>query len=173
MSDRIDLHQDRVVITIDNRSLLNLIRADSSVRSSLTNLIIERQAVRLPRGKALRLMIPPPTSGDTSQLRDEKLIALLVESRATMSELMANPDKSIPALAAELGRCRVRMMRVAKLACLDPGIVTAIVEGRQPPKLTPGKLRAVDLPLAWADQSARSDSADPPHNPTEVCFLGP
>jgi len=63
-----------------------------------------------------------------------------------------NPDRSIPALATEQGRCRDRMMKVAKLACLAPDIVTAIVEGRQPLKLTPGKLLAVDLPLAWAEQ---------------------
>lgn len=44
------------------------------------------------------------------------------------------------------------MMNVAKLACLDPEIVTAIVEGRQPLKLTPGKLLAADLPLAWEEQ---------------------
>ena len=44
------------------------------------------------------------------------------------------------------------MMKVAKLVCLDPYIVTAIVEGRQPLKLTPGKLLATDLPLAWPEQ---------------------
>jgi hypothetical protein len=31
-------------------------------------------------------------------------------------------------------------------------IVTAIVEGRQPLKLTPGKLLAAELPLVWAEQ---------------------
>jgi hypothetical protein len=69
-----------------------------------------------------------------------------------MQQMTANSGKSIPALAAEQGRCRVRMMKVAKLVCLDPDIVTAIMEGRQPLKLSPGKLLATDLPLAWADQ---------------------
>ena len=69
-----------------------------------------------------------------------------------MSLIIIRPDKSIPTLAAEQGRCRVRMMKVATLACLDPDIVSAIVEGRQPLKLTLGKLLAVDLPLVWADQ---------------------
>ena len=150
--DRIDLHDDRVVIRIDNRSLLNVINADSTVQPSNTNLIIERQAIRLRRGKALRLVIPPTTSGDNFPMRDEKLIALIAEARTIMAQMTANPHKSIPALAAEHGRCRVRMMKVVKLACLDPDIVTAIVEGRQPLKLTPGKLLAVDLPLAWGEQ---------------------
>ena len=69
-----------------------------------------------------------------------------------MAQITDNPDKSVPALAAEHGRCRVRMMKIAKLACLAPDIVTAIVEGRQPLKLTAGKLLAVDLPLTWAEQ---------------------
>ena len=44
------------------------------------------------------------------------------------------------------------MMKIAKLACLDPDIVTAIVDGRQPLKLTPAKLLATELHLAWAEQ---------------------
>lgn len=150
--DRIDVYDDRVVIRVDNGGLLNIIRADSSVQPAKVNLIIERQAIRLRWGKALRLVIPAPTTECNVQMRDEKLIALIVESRTIMAQLTSNPNKSIPALAAEQGKCRVRMMKVAKLACLAPDIVIAIVEGRQPLKLTPGKLLSVDLPLAWAEQ---------------------
>ena len=116
------------------------------------NLTIERRAIRLRRGKALRLVIPPTSSDSSVQMRDEKLIALIAESRTVMTQITGNPDKSVPALATEHGRCRVRMMKVAKLSCLDPDIVTAIFEGRQPLKLTPGKLLAAELPLAWTEQ---------------------
>ena len=150
--DRVDLHEAQMVIKIDNRSLLNTIRADSSIQPSNSDLIIQRQAIRLRRGKALRLVIPATSPNDSITLRDEKLVALIAESRAIMSQITAQPDKSIPELAADQGRCRVRMMKVAKLACLDPYIVTAIVEGRQPLKLTPGKFFATDLPLAWREQ---------------------
>lgn len=150
--DRIDLYDDHLVIRVDNRCLLNIISVDASVQPAKVNLIIERKAIRLRRGKALRLIIPAPTSESSIQMRDEKLIALIVESRTVMAQLTNNPNKSVPALAAEQGKCRVRMIKVAKLACLAPDIVTAIVEGRQPLKLTPGKLLSADLPLAWADQ---------------------
>ena len=149
---RIELHEDRVVIRMDNRSLLNIVRADNTVQPAPTNLAIERQAVRLRRGKALRLVIPPTSSDSSVELRDEKLIALIAESRTIMTQITKNPGRSIPALATEQGRCRVRMMKVAKLACLAPDIVTAIIEGRQPHKLTPSKLLAADLPLNWAEQ---------------------
>ena len=150
--DRIELHENRVVIRLDNRGLLNIVGADNAVQPTRTNLTIERQAIRLRRGKALRLVIPAQTSESNIQMRDEKLISLIAESRTLMAQIIAKPNKSIPALAAEQGRCRVRMMKVAKLACLAPEIVTAIIEGRQPIKLTPGKLLAVDLPLAWTEQ---------------------
>jgi len=150
--DRVELHEDRVVIKIDNRSLLNAIGAEGSIQPSSSDLIIEREAIRLRRGKALRLIIPAASAGDGMSLRDDKLVALIAESRAIMAQIVKNPDKSVPTLAAEQGRCRVRMMKVAKLVCLDPFIVTAIVEGRQPLKLTPSRLLAADLPLAWADQ---------------------
>ncbi|WP_445785162.1 hypothetical protein [Sphingorhabdus sp.] len=141
-----------MIIRIDNRGLLNVIKADSLVQPASTNLTIERQALRLRRGKALRLIIPATSAGDSMSLRDNKLVALIAESRAIMNQVLTKADKSIPTLAAEQGRCRVRMMKVAKLVCLDPYIVTAIVEGRQPLNLSPGKLLAADLPLAWADQ---------------------
>ena len=150
--DRVELYEDRVVIKIDNRSLLNAIAADGSIQPSSSDLMIEREAIRLRRGKALRLIIPATSAGEGVSLRDDKLVMLLAESRAIMAQIATNPDKSVPTLAAEQGRCRVRMMKVAKLVCLDHYIVTAIVEGRQPLNLSPGKLLAADLPLAWAEQ---------------------
>ena len=152
MLNRVDLHEDQILIKIDKRSLLNAIRADSSIQPSNSDLIIQRQAIRLRRGKALRLVIPPTSPSDSISLRDEKLVALIAEARAIMAQITTRPNKSIPEIAAQQGRCRGRMMKVAKLACLDPDIATAIVEGRQPLKLTPGKLMAADLPLAWAEQ---------------------
>ena len=109
--DHIELHKNRVVIRIDNRGLLHIIKAGSSVQPSHINVIIERRAIRLRRGKALRLVIPAPTSESDIQMRDEKLIALIAESRPIIAQITDNPDKSIPSLAAEHGRCRVRMMK--------------------------------------------------------------
>lgn len=150
--DRVDLLHDHVRIRIDNPGLLKAIGADSSTEPSRTNLTVECQALRLRRGKAIRLIVPPTSSHDTTPMRDEKLIAILSESRSIIGQVMAHTHKSIPEMASEQGRCRVRMMKVAKLACLDPDIVAAIVEGRQPLKLTAGKLLAADLPLAWSEQ---------------------
>ena len=150
--DRVELHEDRVVIKIDNRSLLNAIGAEGAIQPSSSDLIIEREAIKMRRGRALRLIIPATSAGEGMSLRDDKLVTLLAESSEIMNQIMTKTDKSVPTLAAEQGRCRVRMMKVAKLVCLDPYIVTAIVEGRQPLNLSPSKLLAADLPLAWSEQ---------------------
>ena len=152
MLDRVELHEDRVVIKIDNRSLLNAIGAEGAIQPSSSDLIIEREAIKMRRGRALRLIIPATSAGEGMSLRDDKLVTLLAESSEIMNQIMTKTDKSVPTLAAEQGRCRVRMMKVAKLVCLDPYIVTAIVEGRQPLNLSPSKLLAADLPLAWPEQ---------------------
>lgn len=46
-----------------------------------------------------------------------------------MAQITSSP---IPTLATEQGRSGVRMMKGTKLDCLEPDIVTAIVEGRNP-----------------------------------------
>lgn len=152
MVDRVDIHHDRIVITIDNRALLNSLDPSQSLQPAYHNLVIERMAVRLRRGKAMKLIVPPSSASDPSALRDDRLVALIAEGRATMALIRANPDKSIPILAAEHKRCRIRMAKVARLGCLAPDIVSAIIEGRQPLKLTPGKLLAADLPTNWDEQ---------------------
>jgi len=150
--ERVDMCESTVRIRLDNRGLLNVIGADLSIEPSRPNLTLECQALKLRRGKAMRLIVPPANSLESRSMHDEKLIALLSEARSIITQVMTHPHKSIPDLASEQGRCRVRMMKVAKLACLDPDIVTAIVEGRQPLKLNAGKLLAADLPLAWSEQ---------------------
>ena len=152
MVDRIDVYDDRITITIDNPALLSKLDPTQSLQPASHNLVIERVALRLRRGKAMKLVVPPSNANCASVLRDEKLIALVAEGRATMALIRANPDKSIPMLAAEEKRCRIRMAKVAKLGCLAPDIVTAIVEGHQPLKLTPRKLLASDLPANWDEQ---------------------
>ncbi len=68
--------------------------------------------------------------------------------------ILANPEQSIASIAANHGRCRTRLGKLAALGCLAPDIVTAIVEGRQPASLTARTMQDVDLPLAWTDQRA-------------------
>ncbi len=55
-------------------------------------------------------------------------------------------------IAKREGHCRTRLTQLIMLSCLAPDIVTAIVEGCQPPSLTAHALLAIELPLGWRDQ---------------------
>lgn len=110
-------------------------------------------ATKVRRGHQLRLIIPSQRPISIVQAtRDEKLVALMAEAHQARQLILANPDRSIAAVAADHGRCRTRLGKLAALACLAPDIVTAIIEGRQPRTLTARALQDIDLPIAWTDQ---------------------
>ena len=96
----------------------------------------------------------PATRTRGQARRDEKLAALIAEAYEARRLVLAQPDKTIAAIAKDIGKCRTRLGKLAGLACMAPDIVTAIVEGRQPPSLTTRTLMAADLPTAWVEQRA-------------------
>ncbi len=62
-----------------------------------------------------------------------------------------------PSLSTEFGAASgMRFTRLLRLSYLAPDIVTAIVDGQQPPGLTAEKLmRNTRLPLSWEAQRKR------------------
>ena len=118
-------------------------------------MVLTLPATRVRHGHQLRLIIPAQQQISIAQAtRDEKLVALMAEAYQARQLILANPERSIAAIAAEQSRCRTRLGKLASLACIAPDIVTAIVEGRQPPTLTARTLQDIDLPPAWPDQRA-------------------
>ena len=93
--------------------------------------------------------MPPADDAAIPAIRDEKLVALVAEARTTTNLVLSNPQLSIAKLADQHNRCRSRLAKLVSLSCLAPDIVTAIVEGRQPPSLDVRKLLAASLPLDW------------------------
>src|SRR5205085_517007 len=89
------------------------------------------EAVRVRRGHQLRLVVPGPRSA-TPVRRDTKLIALVAEAHHARELVLASPTKPLSRIAQENGRCRARLARLVTISCLEPQIVKAIVEGRQP-----------------------------------------
>ncbi len=111
-------------------------------------------ASKVRRGHQIRLVIPGPAREPVRRDRDEKLVALIAEAHAARQLVMASSDQSIASIAQAAGRCRTRLTKLAQIACLAPDIVTAIVEGRQPPTLTSRSLLSVELTADWAEQRA-------------------
>lgn len=151
---RIDLSQDNMAITVNNVGLrvqLGLPEVRSG-EGAVDEIVLHCPVVKVRRGHALKLILPPSTPADPPRERDEKLVELVAEAYSARKLVLENPRRAVASIAADHGRCRTRLAKLVGLSCLAPDIVTAIVEGRQPAKLTAKLLNSIDLPLCWREQ---------------------
>ncbi|MEK7413962.1 MAG: recombinase family protein [Planctomycetota bacterium] len=140
------IEEDRICITIETLALLRQLGIETMKTCDPIMLIAQAQKIR--RGNETRLVL----EGGSSIKRDERLIALLTEARSLGREVNDNPDRTIADLAKQASRCRKRMAQLVRLNWLAPDIVQAIIDGRQPARLTATTLLDVDLPIAWTEQ---------------------
>ncbi len=151
---RIDLAQDDIAIRINPmglRAQLGLAEP-ANQEDDDKDIILHNPVMKVRRGHALRLILPPSAPTALPQQRDDKLVQLVAEAHAARALVMEHPAKAMATIAAEHGRCRTRLAKLVGLSCLAPDIVTAIVEGRQPATLTAKLLSSTDLPLCWREQ---------------------
>lgn len=152
---RIDLAEDQVAILLNEDGLrAKLQLPDIPVEDRASRQVLYCPVVKVRRGHALRLVLPPPALATPPQQRNEKLVRLVAEAYAARRLVLDQPGQSIAAIAASYGRCRTRLGKLVVLSCLAPDIVTAIVEGRQPTTLSAKMLSGIDLPLHWQEQRA-------------------
>jgi hypothetical protein len=152
--ESISLSEESIVLTVA-RSGLAMALGQSSEQPAAEPLELTISAVKLRRGHQLRLVIPGPAPITVNAAnRNDKLVALVAEAIHARNLVLATQDKSIAAISTKHGRCRTRLGKLARLGCLAPDIVTAVVEGRQPPALTAATLLDLDLPLCWKAQRA-------------------
>ena len=150
---RIDVLEECIELTVDPAKLGSALGLEQT--TSVEPLVLLVSATKVRHGHQLRLVIPGPQSLTIAPTgRDERLVALVAEAHTARKLILASPDKSIAAIAANTNRCRTRLGKLAAIACLAPDIVGAIVEGRQPATLTARTLQDLDLPLGWVDQRA-------------------
>jgi site-specific DNA recombinase len=149
---RIRLQEGAIEISITPSSLLTYSGSELYASIDGPPLILTCETVRVRRGHEIRLIIPPASDAAIPTNRDQKLVALIAEARAAAKLVLNNPKKTTAKLAEEHGRCRTRLAKLAALSCIAPDIITAIVEGRQPPSLDARALLAADLPLDWKGQ---------------------
>lgn len=99
-------------------------------------------------GHEPRLRLEPPTGVSTR--RDERLIELLMRAFAVREQLLALSEDDVDAMPATTLR---HLERVARLSYLEPRIIVAVLDGKQPRTLSARKLsRMSSLPLDWSEQ---------------------
>ncbi len=94
------------------------------------------------------------TVGESQQHFPEE--APLLRAFAIQDRLEQNPDLTLQRIAEAAGVSPSYVTRLLRLSYLAPDIVTAVVDGQQPPELTAEKLmRNTRLPLSWEAQRKR------------------
>ncbi len=118
---------------------------------NLSDSLIELTAPIAFRRRGVELRLVLPRQNDRSRC-DPTLIKAIARGRAWFEELAAGRARSLRELAERDGITRRYVRRLVDLAFLSPELVEAILQGRQPVKLTATRLIELDLPLDWTEQ---------------------
>ncbi len=146
---RVDVHNDRVELTLCIDSLLPTVLVD--VAPALHRLTVPM--VRIRRGNDARMVIGDDAMAATPA--DPALLKLLAGARVAWQAMLAASDMPLAEVAKAQGYLPEQFTMLLRLATLAPCIVTAIVEGRQPASLNRQRLATItNLPKDWAGQRA-------------------
>ncbi len=104
-------------------------------------------------GTGMKLVVP---SARNNAKCAPGLLRLLLRAFAIQDRLEQNPDLTLQRIAEAEGVSPSYATRALRLAYLAPDIVTAIIDGRQPPGLTANTLmKNTRLPFRWEAQRKR------------------
>src|SRR5690606_16481609 len=109
---------------------------------------IDPPAKRPFREAKVRIEAEPDAAGH----RDPALLELLQDATEVRELVMKSDGASLNRIARRESRCRKQLARLLRVSWLSPRIVEAILEGRQPARLTRKWLLEVDLPTDWSEQ---------------------
>ena len=125
--------------------------------SDRTSHEIETLTIRIPmrlqrRGGRKLIMTPEGATMPAPKPRpDETLIKALVRAHRWRRRIESGQARSITDLAEQEGVTGAFVCRLLPVTCLAPGIVEAILDGRQPKGLRLAEVLG-NGPLAWEEQ---------------------
>jgi hypothetical protein len=112
-----------------------------------------RHKIDLPAKRPFReAKVQVHADRDAAGHRDPALLELLQDAKEVGELVMSSVNTSLNQIAKRENRCRKQLARLLKVGWLSPRIVEAILEGRQPARLTRKWLLEVDLPVDWSEQ---------------------
>jgi site-specific DNA recombinase len=151
MVRKVQVHADRVDVTIDQRAAASLLSGQPGAHDRERRLIVLKIPARLKRaGIEMKMVVE---DGSEPANIDPVLVRLLVRADAIRARLFQDPSLTLREIAEEEGVANSYLSRLVRLAFLAPDIVTAILTGKHPPELTANRLMAdTRLPLEWKAQ---------------------
>jgi site-specific DNA recombinase len=157
---RVDIRPDRVEINIRRCYLIELLdalsvnptpqgrKSDKNSEDVLTLTVM----ARLQRvGREMRMLVE---NTDDQTTADPGLLRIVARAHEIQERLMQNTDLTVHVIATQERVSANYVYRLLRLPTLAPDIITAILNGKNPPQLTAKKLMRLtpQIPVDWAEQ---------------------
>ena len=157
---RVDVGPDCVQINIRRCCLVGLLNAESidlSMQDSMPgnesdDILTLTVTARLRRvGREMKMLVE---NSDGQTTADPGLLRIVARAYDIQARLIQNTNLTVPIIARQEKISRVYVYRLLRLSSLAPDIVTAIINGKNPPQLTAKKLMQLtpQMPVDWTQQ---------------------
>jgi hypothetical protein len=158
--NRVDVRPDRVEINIRRERLLDLLAAQAidltaqggKPGNESDNVLTLMVTARLRCvGREMRLLVE---NTDDQTTADPGLLRIVARAHDVQARLMQNTDLTVHGIANQERVSANYVYRLLRLPSLAPDIITAIINGKNPPQLTAKKLMRLtpQIPVDWAEQ---------------------
>jgi site-specific DNA recombinase len=157
---RIDVRAEYVEIRICRQRLYRLLqaralessladRAPASPPGDVLNLEVTARLQRV--GREMKLVVH---NAEDRAEADPGLLRIVARAHDFQERLIQDPDLTVPAIASQEQLTIGYLSRLLRLPSLAPDIVTAIINGKNPPALSAKRLMrlSLKLPTDWAAQ---------------------
>ncbi len=134
------------------RNRLDQPRKDASPTRTSEDILTLKVKARLQRvGREMRMLVE---NAHDQTLADPGLLRIIARAHDIHARLMQSTDLTLHAIASQERVTPGYISRLLRLPLLAPDIVTAIVNGKNPPQLTAKKLMrlALEIPIDWTEQ---------------------
>jgi DNA invertase Pin-like site-specific DNA recombinase len=157
---RVDIRPECVEINVRRSCLIDLLSKDSidSViqgdrpEQDANDILTLKVPARLQRvGREMKMLVE---NSDNQTKADPGLLRIIARAHDLQERVMQNNGLTLQAIASQEHVTPGYISRLLRLPSLAPDIITAIVNGKNPPQLTAKKLmrRALELPVDWTEQ---------------------
>ncbi len=157
---RIEVGSSRIDIRVSRAGLANLLagrtpdlakarRKEAQPTEDLLTLTVPARLKRV--GREMRMLVE---NADDRTPADRGLLRIVARAHDVQLRLMQNVDLTVHDVAREEHVSAAYIYSVLRLSSLAPDIVSAVVNGRNPPQLTAKKLMRLSphLPIDWREQ---------------------
>ena len=157
---RVDIRPDRVEINIRRCYLIELLdgqsinpttqgRKPDKESEDVLTLTVRARLQRV--GREMRMLVE---NTDDQTTADPGLLRIVARAHEIQERLVQNTDLTVHVIASQERVSANYVYRLLRLPTLAPDIITAIVNGKNPPQLTAKKLMRLtpQIPVDWAEQ---------------------